>query len=240
MEKILSNSHTQLQYKIKKLANPKKAVILQRFFKTGPGEYGEGDKFLGLTVPQCRALAQKYQKLSFVDVSKLLQSLFHEERLIALLILVHNFQTGDNNARQKIYNFYLKNTNYINNWDLVDLSADKIVGAYLLNKNSTILFKLARSKNLWERRIAIISTWQFIKNDKFDLTIKLSRPLLKDEHDLMHKAVGWMLREVGKRDKKTLINFLHRYHTQMPRTALRYAIERFSETERRAWLTTKL
>ena len=240
MEKILSNSHTQLQYKIKKLANPKKAVILQRFFKTGPGEYGEGDKFLGLGVPQCRALAQKYQKLSFVDVSKLLQSLFHEERLIALLILVHNFQTGDNNARQKIYNFYLKNTKYINNWDLVDLSADKIVGAYLLNKNSTILFKLARSKNLWERRIAIISTWQFIKNDKFDLTIKLSRPLLKDEHDLMHKAVGWMLREVGKRDKKTLINFLHRYHTQMPRTALRYAIERFSETERRAWLTTKL
>ena len=230
----------KLKREIKQTSSHRQATISQRFFKTGKGQYGEGDKFLGLTVPQSRSLAQKYKNLPFKDISKLLKSLFHEERLIALLILVHNFQTGDNNARQKIYNFYLKNTKYINNWDLVDLSADKIVGAYLLNKNSTILFKLAKSKNLWERRIAIISTWQFIKNDKFDLTIKLSRPLLKDEHDLMHKAVGWMLREVGKRDKKTLINFLHRYHTQMPRTALRYAIERFSETERRAWLTTKL
>ena len=225
-----------LKKEVKKLANPERAKASLWYFKTGPGEYGEGDKFLGLTVPQSRVFAQKYKNLSFKEISQLLKSMFHEERLIALLILVHNFQHGDDKTKQKIYNFYLKNTRYVNNWDLVDLSADKIVGAHLFNKKTDILFKLAHSKNLWARRIAIISTFQFIKNNRYNTTLRLARLLLKDRHDLMHKAVGWMLREIGKRDKKILVKFLNQNYAQMPRTALRYAIERLSDPERQDWL----
>lgn len=232
MDKAIHN----LKKEIRKLASPKRAKASLWFFKTGPGKYGEGDKFLGLNNPQMRQLAKKYQGLGFFDILKLLHSMFHEERQIALFILVHQFERGNANLKRKIYNYYLKNTKYINNWDLVDLSAHKIVGAYLLDKKRDILFKLARSENLWERRIAILASFNFIKNNHFDLTIKLSRVLLKDKHDLMHKAVGWMLREVGKRDKKTLVKFLKQNKTQMPRTALRYAIERFSKSERRDWL----
>ncbi len=225
-----------LKKEIRKLASTKRVIILQRFFKTGPGEYGEGDKFLGLTVPQSRMLAQKYKTLSYDNIHRLLKSPFHEERLIALLILVHNFQLGDDKIKQKIYNFYLSNTKWINNWDLVDLSADKIVGAYLSHKKTNILLKLSQSNNLWERRISILSSFYFIKNNKFELTVKLSQLLLKDKHDLIHKAVGWMLREVGKRKKIVLINFLKRNHKKMFRTTLRYAIEKLPMPERRFWM----
>ncbi|MFH1867157.1 MAG: DNA alkylation repair protein [Patescibacteria group bacterium] len=226
-----------IKKEIRKQASPARAKVSQWFFKTGKGQYGEGDKFLGLTVPQSRTLAQKYKNLAFNDISKLLKSMFHEERQIALFILVHNFEHGDAKLKQKIYNFYLKNIRYINNWDLVDLSAHKIVGAYLLSRNTSLLTKLARSKNIWERRIAIISTFQFIRNHKFDHTLKISKILLRDQHDLIHKAVGWMLREVGKRDKKVLVKFLKQNAKDMPRTALRYAIEHFPKIERRRWLT---
>lgn len=230
------NKLTLLKHEIKNQTNQARAEISRGFFKTKPGQYGAGDKFLGLTVPQSRVLAKKYKDLSFNNTSQLLQSKFHEERLIALFILIYNFERGDNKTRQKIFNFYLKNTSYINNWDLVDLSANKIIGSHLLNKKTDILFKLARSKNLWPRRIAIVSTFQFIKKNKFGPTIKLAKILLKDKHDLIHKATGWMLREVGKRDKKTLIKFLTQNLAKIPRTSLRYAIERWSESERQIWL----
>ena len=233
---------------LKKLANPKKAKILQRFFKTGKGEYGEGDVFLGVTVPDCRKIAQKYKELSLKDVTKLLQSKVHEERLIALLILVHNFQRGNEEEKKRIYDFYMSHTGYINNWDLVDLSADKIVGEYLLSdegfwtSQNDILINLARSKNLWERRIAIISTFQFIKKQKDAVwTFKISKILLNDKHDLIQKAVGWMLREVGKNiSQKVEEDFLKKYYKNMPRTMLRYAIERFPDELKQAYLRGKI
>ena len=225
-----------LKKDLKQLADKKKSLVLQRFFKTGKGEYGEGDVFLGINVPQSRKLAIKFKYLSFSEISELLRSKIHEERLIALLILVNNFNIGDGNTKKKIYNFYLNNTKYINNWDLVDQSADKIVGAYLINKPKDILLELARSKNLWERRIAIVATYQLIKNGHFDATLKISELLLQDKHDLIQKAVGWMLREAGKRDLKTEIQFLNKYYKKMPRTMLRYAIEKFPEKTRKEYL----
>lgn len=227
-----------LRKDLKKIGNKDKAKLLQRFFKTGKGEYGEGDIFLGITVPQSREAAIKYKDLLFEDIKNLLKSKIHEERLIALLILVHNFQK--NPLEQKtIYDFYLNNTKYVNNWDLVDLSSHKIIGKYLLDKPKDILFKLARSKNLWERRIAIISTFYFIKNNKFSDSLKIAELLIFDKHDLIQKAVGWMLREVGKKDKSLEIKFLRKYHKQMGRTALRYAIEKFPGKERRKYLFFK-
>jgi 3-methyladenine DNA glycosylase AlkD len=226
----------QLKAETLALKNPAKAQILQNFFKTNPGEYGEGDIFYGITVPESRKLAIKYSSLSLEEIESLLKSEIHEERLIAVLILVHNYKNGSDSTKQEIYNFYLSNTKRINNWDLVDLSAHKILGAHLLNKPRDILYKLSSSSNLWDRRIAIISTFHFIRNSDFHDTLKLAKILLKDNHDLIHKSVGWMLREIGKRDLPVLESFLKQYYKQMPRTMLRYAIERFPEEKRQAYL----
>ncbi|MEK7584571.1 MAG: DNA alkylation repair protein [Patescibacteria group bacterium] len=225
-----------LRKEIRALADSRQAKILQRFFKTGKGEYGEGDVFLGLMVPQSRTLAQKYKTLSFTDIEKLLRSAIHEERFIALLILVHRFQSGIDDQQARIFRYYLRSTGMINNWDLVDLTAPAIVGRYLFDTSRAVLQKLARSKNVWERRIAIVATYYFIRNDQFVDTLRISRVLLHDGHDLIHKAVGWMLREVGKKNKPTLVRFLKAHHTTMPRTMLRYAIEKFPERERRGYL----
>ena len=223
-----------LRKELKSKADKKKAKILQRFFKTGPGEYGEGDVFLGVVVPEIRKIVKEYDSLKLKDVAKLLRSKIHEEKLTALLVMVNKFQAEE--EREKIYRLYLKTTKYINNWDLVDLSADKIVGDYLLNKPKLILYKLAKSKNVWERRIAVMSTFNFIKNNKFEETLKIAKTLLNDEHDLIHKAVGWMLREIGKRDLKTEEKFIKKYCKKMPRTMLRYAVERFPVKKRKQYL----
>jgi len=239
------STFANLRKELKAKANPKKAKILQRFFKTEKGEYGEGDVFLGLSVPETRRIAQKYKDLKFKEIEELLKSKTHEERLLALLILVNQFQgvmlKHNTSVRHKIFNFYLKNTKYINNWDLVDGSAPKIVGEYLLgfasiNGSKQILYKLAKSKNLWERRIAIIATFAFIKNNQFAETLKISEMLLNDKHDLIHKAVGWMLREVGKQSQPTLEKFLKKHTSKMPRVMLRYAIERLTSGKRRGYL----
>ena len=218
-------------------ANPEKAEINQRFFKTGKGQYGEGDIFLGLSVPESRKIAKQFSNISFKEISKHLQSKYHEERLTALLILVEKYQKSSKINKKQIIDFYLNNTKYINNWDLVDLTADKVLGHYLFNeKDKSIIYNLVKSDNLWERRIAIISTFYFIKNNQFHDTLKISEQLLKDKHDLIHKAVGWMLREIGKRDEKVLENFLKKHYDTMPRTALRYAIEKFPEDKRNRYL----
>lgn len=217
-----------LRKDLKKLANPKKAELLARFFKTGKGEYGEGDIFLGISVPNSRSIAHKYKDLSQEQIKELFQSKIHEERLIAILLLVHNFQKGDEEKKKEIYQFYLNHTQFINNWDLVDLSAPKIIGDFLLSRKKDILYKLAKSESLWERRIAIISTFQFIYYKHYEDTLKIAEILLYDKHDLIQKAVGWMLREVGKRcSQETEEKFLKKYYRQMPRTMLRYAIEKF-------------
>ncbi len=227
-----------LQKDVKKLENKKKAKVLAGFFKTGEGEYGFGDVFLGIPVPESRKIALKYRDLGFEDILQLLRSEIHEERLIALLILVHQFQ-HDEMLQRRIYEFYLKNTKFVNNWDLVDSSADKIIGAYLADKPKTVIYKLAKSSNLWERRIAMISTFYFIKNNEFDEAIGVAEVLISDENDLIQKAVGWMLREVGNRDRKAEEKFLKKYHKVMGRTALRYAIEKFTENERKNYLEGK-
>jgi 3-methyladenine DNA glycosylase AlkD len=210
--------------------------ILKWFFKTEKGDYGEGDVFIGVVVPNIRKIANKYNNLYYEDIEELLYSKIHEERLCALLILVAQFEKGDGVKKAKTFNFYIKNIFQINNWDLVDLSAPKIVGAYLLNRPKKILYKFAESKNLWKKRVSIISTFAFIKEGKFKDALKISKILLKDEHDLIKKAVGWMLREVGKRDASILEDFLIKNHKNMSRTTLRYAIEKFSEPRRQYWL----
>ncbi len=218
------------------LANSQAALHLQRFFKTGKGQYGEGDQFLGIRVPVLREQAKKFKNTPLSDLQLLLRSAYHEERLCALLLLVQKFTKADAQEKKTFYEFYLKNTRYINNWDLVDLSAPQIVGAYLLDKDKKQLVTLARSANLWERRIAIVSTFYFIKNNQFDDTQAIAQLLLDDREDLIHKAVGWMLREVGKRDVMVLKSFLHAHYARMPRTMLRYAIEKFPEPERLKYL----
>lgn len=231
-----------LRKELKAQATPEKAEILRGFFKTGKGEYGEGDVFLGVTVPELRKIAKKYAGLKLADIIRLLHSEIHEERLIALLMMVDKFQTKK--EQEKIFRLYLKNTKYINNWDLVDLSADKIVGAYLSNrpfdsvqgKNFSILTKLARSRNFWERRIAVLATFNFIKDNEFKEFLRIAKILLNDKYDLIQKAVGWMLREVGKRDLKIEEQFLHEHRKEMPRVMLRYAIEKFPERKRKRYL----
>lgn len=219
------------------LANPEKAKHLQRFFKTGKGEYAEGDKMLGITVPAQRKLALKFKELSLADVTKLLQSKWHEERLTALLILVYQFQKGDERKQQKIFKLYLDNTPYINNWDLVDTSAEFIVGPWLEEKDKSLLVELAHSELIWERRIAMLATFHHIKKGKPDWALKIAEILVEDSHDLIQKAVGWMLREVGKRcSLEAEEAFLKKHHRKMPRTMLRYAIERFEEPRRMKWL----
>lgn len=227
---------SKIQSEMRTLADPDIAAVSMRFFKTGPGQYGEGDRFRGIRVPVLRKLAKKYRSVSFGDLEKLLHSAFHEERLLALLILVQQYTGGDGAERKRIYRLYLDNTSYINNWDLVDTSAEHIVGAHLENKSRSPLTRLARSEMLWERRIAIIATFRYIKNNDFGETLRIGKLLLKDTEDLIHKAVGWMLREVGKLDRAAEETFLKAHYHDMPRTMLRYAIERFPEPLRKAYL----
>jgi 3-methyladenine DNA glycosylase AlkD len=208
----------------------------QRFFKTAPGEYGYGDRFLGIRVPIIRQQVKRYQTASLTTSSRLLKSDYHEIRLFALLLLVEQFSRADEKRQLKIYDLYLANTRYINNWDLVDSSAHKIVGPYLENRDRAILQTLARSKSLWERRIAIIATFHFIRINQLDDSLDIAEQLLHDKEDLIHKAVGWMLREIGKREKNVEIAFLNKHYKSMPRTMLRYSIEKFSPRERNNYL----
>jgi Predicted DNA alkylation repair enzyme len=229
-------SAKKIREALRRRRNRKKAKVLQGFFKTGPGEYAEGDIFLGVTVPELRKLAKEFKDIEIKSAVGLLRSSIHEERLLALLILILKYRAASLRDKEKIYRIYLKNTAYINNWDLVDVTAKHIVGDYLRDKDKSVLYKLARSRSLWERRIAILSTFHFIENHRFDDTIKIAGLLLSDRHDLIHKAVGWMLREVGKRSLKAEENFLKKHYKIMPRTMLRYAIERFPEDKRQRYL----
>ena len=233
-------SFNNFKNELKKAGSKKNAEILQWFFKTGKGEYGEGDKFLGIKVPEIRKIAKKNNKLTFPEIQKALKSKYHEERLAALLILVDLYSSGNQKTKEDIARFYLNNTKYINNWDLVDLTAPKILGKHLMDRDRKILTKLARSENLWEKRISIISTFEFIRAKQYSDTLKISKILLKDEHDLIHKAVGWMLREIGKRNLKTEEAFLLKHYKKMPRTMLRYAIEKFPQKKRRAYLEGRM
>jgi 3-methyladenine DNA glycosylase AlkD len=222
------------------LKNPKKAQILSRFFKTYPGQYGQGDLFLGIVVPLQRDLVARFwDSLTLKETEKLLHSKYHEHRLTALLILVKKYQKGDWLLRQKIFDLYLQNTRYINNWDLVDLSAPNIVGTHLLDKPRTLLKSLARSDSLWERRISLLACFPLIKNHDFTPLLALSKILITDSHDLIHKALGWMLREMGKVDQLALISYLDQFATKLPRTALRYSIEKLPQTKRQFYLKQK-
>jgi len=217
-------------------ANPDIAEHSSRYFKTGQGEYGAGDQFLGIRVPDIRAQVKKCEAVSLDDTQLLLMSSFHEERLFALLLLVKKFAKGDENEQAAIYSLYLNNMHRINNWDLVDSSASQIVGSYLESRDRQILYKLVKSTNIWERRIAIISTFQFIRNNQFNDALKLAKMLLNDKEDLIQKAVGWMLREIGKRDVAVEQAYLQTHYRKMPRTMLRYAIEKFPEQVRKKYL----
>lgn len=218
------------------LGNPKKAAALARYFKTGPGMYAEGDTFLGITVPEQRKVAKKYRSVSLPNVQQLLHSPIHEYRLTALVILTEQYRVADVAAQKRIVQFYLKHITWINNWDLVDTSAPYILGDYFLDKDKQPLYTLCRSTSLWERRIAIVTTHGFIKRHQFTDTLRMAELLLNDPHDLLHKATGWMLREVGERDTATLVRFLDQHHQHMPRTMVRYAIEKFTEKTRARYL----
>jgi 3-methyladenine DNA glycosylase AlkD len=226
-----------LQTRLRALGNPKDADFLAGFFKTGPGQYGEGDVFIGVRVPVIRKLAKEFALLPLPEVENLLHSPIHEERLAALVILVAQAAQAEAKTRKAIYDFYLANTEFINNWDLVDLSAPQIVGACLADRSRRPLYGLAKSSWLWDRRISILATFHFIRLGDFNDTLKIAEMLLGDPEDLMHKAVGWMLREVGKRDVAALEGFLERHCRVMPRTMLRYAIEKFSDEKRRKYMT---
>ena len=230
-------SATAVKRQVRALGHPTRAMQSLRYFKTGPGEYGEGDRFLGLAVPMLRTLAREHQDLPITEVARLLQSPWHEERLLALLVLVRQYARGTPAVRAATHRLYLKNTKYINNWDLVDSSAECLVGAHLTAGDYSLLERLARSKDLWERRIAIIATFHFIKRGEVRPTLRIARLLVDDQHDLIHKATGWMLRELGQRDRAAQLGFLERYSRRMPPTMLRYAIDRLSAEERWKWLT---
>ena len=227
---------SQLIKELQTLANPEQAEISQKFFKTGEGEYGEGDVFVGIIAPEMRKIARRYPDLSLPKIQELLNSKINEYRWIALVILGGKYKKSCEENKGNIFNFYLKNIKRINNWNLVDISAPNIVGDFLSDKKKNILYELVRSENLWEKRIAIISTFAFIKKHEFDDALAISELLLNDKHDLIHKAVGWMLREVGKRNQEILEGFLKEHYKNMPRTMLRYAIERFDEEKRKKYL----
>jgi 3-methyladenine DNA glycosylase AlkD len=233
-------SHTaqlaQIRARLQELASPETAAVLQRFFKTGAGEYGEGDVFIGIKIPPLRKLAREFEHAPLLVAAALLKSKVHEERTLALMILVEQFTRADENVREKIHKFYLAHMRFVNNWDLVDGSAPYIVGPFLWKRDRKLLYALARSTSLWERRIAILATYFFIRQNEFADTLKISELLLGDDHDLIHKAIGWMLREIGKRDLEAEESFLRKHHQQMPRTSLRYAIERFPENKRKKYL----
>jgi 3-methyladenine DNA glycosylase AlkD len=229
----------ELRAKLHAAATPEGAAGAARYFKTGAGQYGEGDKFLGLTAPFLRQLARGAEALKPADLRKLLTSEWHEERTLALLILVRQFERGDEATRERIYDLYLRHTRHINNWDLVDCSAPQIVGGHLAGRSRKPLRQLAKSSSLWERRIAIVATWFLIRRGEFDDTVAVAEMLLDDREDLIHKATGWMLREVGKRDRAVLERFLDRNAARMPRTALRYALEKFPDATRRRYMTAR-
>lgn len=216
--------------------NPSKIKIYSNFFKTGKGEYGEGDKFLGITVPEQRSIAKKYLDLSLDDIESLLQSDIHEHRLTSLLILVEQYKKASETEKEKIVTFYLKNAQRVNNWDLVDLTAPNILGPYLINKDKKILYTLSKSSNLWEKRIAIVATLAFIRKEEFEDTLKISELYLNEKHDLLQKATGWMLREMGKKNEQVLEEFLQKNFKNMPRTMLRYSIERLSKERREFYM----
>lgn len=229
-------STTQISAQLCALASPELAVLQQRFFKTGAGQYGEGDVFLGIKVPPLRSLAKQHRDTDLNTIKTLLHSKYHEERLFALLLLMQFYERATEKERGVAFDLYLSNANLVNNWDLVDVSAPHIVGRHLATRPRKVLHRMARSSSLWERRIAIISTFYFIRNNEFDDTLSIAQTLLHDEQDLMHKAVGWMLREVGKRDLEAEETFLLQHYHDMPRTMLRYAIERFPEKRRQQYL----
>lgn len=224
------------QAALRDLADPEIAGHSQRFFKTGEGEYAEGDQFLGIRVPNIRKVARRFKQLSLAEIEKLLHSDFHEERLCGLIMMANRAKKAKPEEQKKLYDLYLLNADYINNWDLVDVSAEHVVGRYLFSNDRAILYELAQSDELWERRIAIMSTYHFIKNNDFEDTLAIAELLLDDEHDLIHKASGWMLREVGNRDMDAEERFLKKHVLQMPRTMLRYAIEKFPEEKRQQYL----
>jgi 3-methyladenine DNA glycosylase AlkD len=226
----------QIKKEMAQLSDPHRAKNLSWFFKTGKGQYGEGDTFLGIPVPEQRKIAKRYVDLSLEDLHELLNSKVHEHRFTALVILISKYRKAEESGKKEIFDFYLRNTENINNWDLVDLSAPRIVGDYLINRERSILYKLAKSDSLWERRISILSTFTFINNNDFEGALNISELLLHDEHDLIHKAVGWALREIGKRDQNVEERFLAKHCLHMPRTMLRYAIEKFDEEKRKRYL----
>jgi len=233
-------SYQEIKNYLYGLANAEIAEHSQRFFKTAEGEYGFGDKFLGIRVPDIRNAVKKFKTTPLNVAANLLKSEYHEIRLFALLLLVYRFSKSNADEQEKIYHIYLKNTKYVNNWDLVDSSAHYIIGAFLENKDRSVLYDLLKSNSLWERRIAIMSTFYFIKNNQFDDALHISEKLLRDKEDLVHKAVGWMLREIGNRDLNIEITFLKIHYKIMPRTMLRYAIEKFSKEDRQKYLKGKI
>ncbi|MGZ8829021.1 MAG: DNA alkylation repair protein [Thermoanaerobaculia bacterium] len=224
------------QRRLRELADPRRAKTSRWFFKTGPGHYGEGDRFLGLTVPQLRLIAREFRALPLAGLTRLLQSPWHEERLLALIIAMERYTRGDWQERDALFRFYLDNLEWVNNWDLVDVSAPAIVGTHLQDAKRSLLVRLARSKSLWERRVAIVATQHFIRNGDLADTFRIAKMLLRDEQDLIHKATGWMLREAGKKDRAALEKFLNEHAAKMPRTMLRYAIEKFPPALRRRFL----
>ena len=233
----MSNQSAQAAHsRLREFADAERAVFVRGFFKTGPGQYGEGDQFLGLNVPDLRKVAREFRALRLEDLRQLLKSKWHEERLLALVILVDQYSGAGEKSRAAIYKLYLASTDRINNWDLVDCSAPQIVGGHLEGRSRKPLYRLVKSKSVWERRIAILATYHFIRSGQFGDTFALAESLLGDKHDLIHKAAGWMLREVGKRDRAALEKFLRKHATKMPRTMLRYAIERFSRATRRQYI----
>ena len=228
--------HMQVKAELEKQSDPEQAMKLQRFFKTGEGEYGEGDIFLGLRVPDQRRIAKRFKDIPLHDVQELIQSGVHEHRLTALFILTEQFNRGDEEARKRIVDLYLGNTVHVNNWDLVDSSAHKILGEWLVDKPRDVLYELAESESLWERRISIISTFAFIRRGDLSDALALAQALINDGHDLIHKASGWALREVGKKDQSALEKFLSEHYQSMPRTMLRYALERVPEERKRFYM----
>ncbi|MBT3981523.1 MAG: DNA alkylation repair protein [Bacteriovoracaceae bacterium] len=233
-------SAAQVKSSLKKLEDKDKALFLSRYFKTAPGEYGHGDKFLGIKVPESRKIARSSRNLSLPEIQKLLDSKYHEQRLVGLFILVLKFDQASDKEQKSIYHFYVKNLNNVNNWDLVDSSAPQIVGRFLLNKDKAILYKWASSKNLWKRRVSILSTLHFIREKKYRDALNIGEVLLDDSEDLIHKGVGWMLREIGNRDIKKEEMFLKKHYQKMPRTMLRYAIEKFPEKKRKDYLLGRI
>jgi 3-methyladenine DNA glycosylase AlkD len=230
----------EVRRRLKECADPEKAEFLPRFFKTGPGEYGEGDRFHGVVVPQCRKIARAARDLSSTELVKLLRSPMHEEREVALFIMVEAFKRARPKARQAIYRCYVQNSKWVNNWDLVDASAPTILGGYLRDRDRSQLREWASSGDLWHRRMAVLATFLYIKEGDFEDALAIARLLRDDEEDLIHKAVGWMLREIGNRDRAVVMRFLKAHYKKMPRTMLRYAIEKFPESRRKAYLEGRI